>query len=164
MQSDEAHQLRTRLYRGRAHGLYAVVDGARSPRIHPLVSDSGVPCASLYEGPLEPPLAGAAPYLLRLTGDAPLAHDLIAHGWGQAWGVYLDSAASFERVREHLRTLLRVRDPDGRVLLFRFYDPRVLRVYLPSCTPEEARAVFGPIARFIVESETDARPLELTPS
>jgi hypothetical protein len=30
-------------------------------------------------------------------------------------------------------------------LLFRYYDPRVLRVYLPSCRPSELETVFGPV-------------------
>lgn len=36
-------------------------------------------------------------------------------------------------------------------MLFRFYDPRVLRLYLPSCTTEELDRVFGSVERFILE-------------
>jgi len=55
-------------------------------------------------------------------------------------------------LRHHLRTFLRVRAPDGRVLYFRYYDPRVLRVYLPTCNATELKQVFGPIRRFDMES------------
>ena len=46
-----------------------------------------------------------------------------------------------------------MRDEDGRVLMFRFYDPRVLRPYLQTCTKQEARAMFGPIAEFACAGE-----------
>lgn len=37
--------------------------------------------------------------------------------------------------------------------MFRYYDPRVLRVYLPTCRPDELRTVFGPIRSYLVEGE-----------
>jgi hypothetical protein len=41
-------------------------------------------------------------------------------------------------------------------MLFRYYDPRVLRSYLPTCTPEELAQVFGPIHSFVMESAEGA--------
>jgi hypothetical protein len=77
---------------------------------------------------------------------------LIAHGWGRSWGVFLRTQATAEIVRRHLRSLLRVRLYDGRPMLFRFYDPRVLRCYLPTCTAAELAEVFGPIDSFVMEN------------
>jgi hypothetical protein len=54
-----------------------------------------------------------------------------------------------------LRTLLRVRDEAGRTLLFRFYDPRVLRAYLPTCTATEWQSVFGPVHQLICSADED---------
>jgi len=45
-----------------------------------------------------------------------------------------------------------VQDAKGKDMYFRFYDPRVLRVFLPTCTPEELSDFFGPIAGFLIES------------
>jgi hypothetical protein len=56
-------------------------------------------------------------------------------------------------VRRHLRTLFRVKDETGRILIFRWYDPRVLRAYLPTCLPAELHTFFGPIERFYCEGE-----------
>jgi hypothetical protein len=39
-------------------------------------------------------------------------------------------------------------------MVFRYYDPRVLRVYLPTCVTAELRTVFGPIECFWTESES----------
>ena len=46
-----------------------------------------------------------------------------------------------------------MRDAEGRLLLFRYYDPRVFRAYLPTCNTEEADAVFGPVQTYIMEDE-----------
>jgi hypothetical protein len=53
-----------------------------------------------------------------------------------------------------------VHDPKGQSLVFRYYDPRVLRVYLPTCTREELRTVFGPIECFWTEAESSDTLLE----
>ena len=39
----------------------------------------------------------------------------------------------------------------SKPLYFRWYDPRVLREYLPTCNAEELRTIFGSIDAFIVE-------------
>jgi hypothetical protein len=57
-------------------------------------------------------------------------------------------------MRQHLRRLLTVYDEKGKPLLFRFYDPRVMRVYLPTCNSEELTAIFGPVASYILEDES----------
>jgi hypothetical protein len=44
-----------------------------------------------------------------------------------------------------------VHDGEGTPMLFRYYDPRVLRVYLPTCNAEELKTVFGPVLRFVLE-------------
>lgn len=36
-------------------------------------------------------------------------------------------------------------------MLFRYYDPRVLRVFLPTCNKEELTNFFGPIQAFVLE-------------
>jgi hypothetical protein len=38
------------------------------------------------------------------------------------------------------------------MLAFRYYDPRVLNAYLPTCTPQELKAVFGPLQAVIAET------------
>ena len=38
-------------------------------------------------------------------------------------------------------------------MLFRYYDPRVLSLYLPTCNAEEVTSLFGPVSRFLMESD-----------
>jgi len=53
--------------------------------------------------------------------------------------VFLRTETGIEQLRKHLRGFLRVRDEAGRRLIFRYYDPRVLRVYLPLAGPSNWR-------------------------
>ena len=45
-------------------------------------------------------------------------------------------------------------------MYFRWYDPRVLSVYLPTCTAEEFAAIFGPVAAFFLESDDVTQALQ----
>ena len=56
-----------------------------------------------------------------------------------------------------------VQDPEGKTLLFRYYDPRVMRVYLPTCNSEEIRAVFGPLQWYAMESEEAGELIRFRP-
>jgi hypothetical protein len=139
--------------RGTGGDIWAIVDGARDRYIYWYLRNSHLNHSCLYSGPLAPGLAEVAPYLIQLYADDRLTKRLIEEGWGKSWGVFLKFDASMNILRRHLRTLLRVRDTTGRDLIFRYYDPRVLRIYLPTCTTEELRTVFGPIECFWTEGE-----------
>jgi uncharacterized protein DUF4123/FHA domain-containing protein len=133
--------------------LYAVLDAARDIKILALLLQSKEEYQSLYEGPKGATLAQVAPYLVRLQKDSALLEKLVRDGWGESWGVYLTCASEFHEVRRHLRHFLEVMLPDGKQVYFRYYDPRVLRVYLPTCTFEETDSFFGPIQNYLIEDE-----------
>lgn len=140
--------------------VFAILDGARDERIYPRVTESALEHCCLYRGELEPDLAAAAPYLVQLDPDAPFTTWLIAQGWGDSWGVFAKAPATLPELRRHFRRFLMVYDPDGKPLYFRYYDPRVLRVYLPTCNAGELQIVFGPVSRYVSESEEPAALLE----
>lgn len=133
--------------------VYAVLDGARDDGIYDAVVNSGCVYRCLYEGPLPPEMVRVAPYLVALAPHTHLAHALAHEHRGHGWGILLASAANMESVRRHFRKLLRVRDETGRVLLFRFYNPRVMRAYLPTCLPYELEQLFGIVASYWMEAD-----------
>jgi hypothetical protein len=150
----------------RAEGepLFGVLDAARSPRVLKLLRKAREEYASLYEGPEGRELAEVAPYLVRLPPGSALLEDLVREGWGHNWGVFLTSPMPFRDTRRHLRKFLKVRDEStGEQLYFRFYDPRVLQVFLPSCTPEQRREFRGPLGAFLMEDGA-GRVLHFKPS
>ena len=131
--------------------VWMVVDGARDPQVYTHLRASYMEYSCLYNGQLEPPLEEAAPYLVRLEYQNRYTRQLLEMAWGNSWGIVVICDESLEKLRRHLRTLLVVRGPRGQQLVFRYYDPRVLRVYLPTCGAEDLRAVFGPVETFYVE-------------
>jgi hypothetical protein len=136
-----------------APSVYAVLDGARDSRIYRAVYDSRLEYECLFTGELTYDLAEAAPYLVRLQRDAAFTRWLLEQCWGRSVGLFAWTRADLETMRRHFRRLLRVQDERGKSLYFRYYDPRVLRPYLPTCTVHELREVLGPIGRLLVEGE-----------
>ncbi len=133
--------------------LYAILDGARNEGIYPAIVQSGCEYECLYRGELDPGLAEAAPYLVKLEKDKPFSNWLIDEGWGDSWGVFIHTAATFRDLKRHLRKFLMVYDADTKPMYFRYYDPRVLRAYLPTCNSEELAIVFGPVKSYLLEDK-----------
>lgn len=142
--------------------LFAILDAAREQSITDRLKSSGQEHQSLYDGEKGQELAPYGPWLVRLQSTAPLLQDLIREGWGNSWGVFLTADLSLAEVRKHLRKFLMAKLPDGRQVYFRYYDPRVLRTYIPTCNPEEITSFFGPIQRYILESPDPAEVMEFS--
>lgn len=141
--------LRDAAARGR---LFAVLDAARDDRIAELLRESIDASRSLYEGVEGEALADVAPYLVELSTGSALLQKLIVEGWGRRWGVFLSGDLSFDALRRHLRRSVFVVDEEtAERLYFRFYDPGVLREYLPTCTAAELLDFMGDIASVFVE-------------
>ena len=133
--------------------VYAVLDGAAVLDLPEKFREYQVDAVCLYRGELTPALAKVAPYQITLERESPVTHWLLREGWGKHQGIFVVSRADWRLIREHLSSLVLTYDPDYQPLYFRFYDPRVLRVYLPTCDADELQVLFGPIARLICEDE-----------
>ncbi|MCX6630238.1 MAG: DUF4123 domain-containing protein [Candidatus Solibacter sp.] len=140
--------------------VFAIVDGARDERIYAAVRGTFLFKDCLYSGDLPWQLQMTAPYLVQLEREDRFTRFLIGTGWGSSWATFLRTETGIKQLRRHLREFLRVRDESGRRLIFRYYDPRVLRVYLPTCWPTELNTFFGPISAFITEGESPGEILE----
>jgi len=140
--------------------VFAILDGARDPRIYGAVDGTRLLKDCLYSGDLPWQMQMTAPYLVQLDREDRFTRYIVANGWGASWGVFLRTETGIKQLRRHLRQFLRVRDEAGKRLIFRYYDPRVLRVYLPTCTPAELETFFGPVSAFVMEGENSAEILE----
>ncbi len=140
--------------RGFARDVWMIVDSARDRRIFGLLLECFYSSlSSLFAMPLAPKLESVAPYLVPLDYDDKKTRKFLSHAWGNSWGVFIRCDTSQDRLRRHLRSFVSVRDPGGQRLLFRYYDPRILRTYLPTCTSQELEYVFGPIECFMSEGK-----------
>ena len=131
--------------------IWAVFDAARDPKLYSRINYSGLIRECLFAGSLPVELQQAAPYLVQLEHDDRKTIELIEDGWDNSWCIFLEADVGIKTLRKHLRTLLRVQGPTGKFMLFRYYDPRVLRVFLPTCMPDELARFYGPIQRIWTE-------------
>jgi hypothetical protein len=142
--------------------LYAVLDGASLTDLPALLSEHRVLNVCLLPGALDPELAQAAPYLAQVPAQSAFSELFLMQGLGNHWGILATSSADLRTLRMHLRKFLTVWDPEGKPLYFRYYDPRVLRLYLPTCNAEELRSLFGPVAAYYAEGESPDTVLRFT--
>jgi hypothetical protein len=150
------------LFADPALGTFAILDGAAIPDLLPKLNEEAPEHICLYRGELEPDLAECAPYLVRLAKESAFTKWLLAEGWGKSWGIFVLAAADLTTLRRHFRGFLIVLSPEGKRLYFRYYDPRVLREYLPTCNTEETRTVFGPVSRYFCEGTESGQFLSFT--
>jgi len=143
--------------------LFVLLDAARSERILEILTQSGERFQSLYEGEKGRELALVAPYLLELPDESSLFSQLVEEGWGQSWGIFIRADCAFDELRKHFRHFLLVKLEDGPDVYFRFYDPRVLRTYLPTCTIGETKQFFGPVFSYLMEAEDAGTLLRFEP-
>src|SRR5271166_6407871 len=133
--------------------VFAVLDGASAPKLVANLYEHKPEHCCLYPGDLKPDMVAVAPYLVRLEAGQEFTELVLREGWGAHWGVLVVSHSQLRTLRDHFRNFNKVELPDQRTVIFRYYDPRVLRVFLPVCNQAELRLFFGPVQSFIVESE-----------
>lgn len=121
--------VQARLWREAAGGFaYAVLDGAQNPQLLDMLFGANAPAFEcLFTGELEPDMACVAPYLVQLESGSAFTDWLLNYGWGLNWGIYLASEKPLRAIWLHLRQFIKIYDPEGVAMYFRFYDPRVLR-------------------------------------
>ena len=132
---------------------YAILDGASVPNLRQKLYDLDPEHECLYRGELTPDMEEVAPYLIRLGPEEEFTRWVMAEGWGRHWGIYAVSRADLRTLRTHFRRFLMVHDSEGKPMYFRYYDPRVLRVYLPTCNAGELKTLFGPVQMYLVEDQ-----------
>ena len=133
--------------------IYAVLDGASVPDLPTKLHQLRPEHVCLYRGELKPDIAEVAPYLIRMVAGTEFSNWVLTEGWGNHWGIFAQSRYSLAEVRKHLRGFLTVHDETGKPMLFRYYDPRVLRNFLPTCTDKELKEFFGVVLNFAFEDE-----------
>jgi len=153
----EPQLLRQHLFSEPETGVFAVLDGASIEGLLDHLYDDEPDFVCLYRGRLAPDMAEVAPYLVELKPDEPFARWVLENCWGQHWGIFAISHEGLRTLRQHFRRFTVVQDPNGKYLYFRFYDPRVLRVFLPTCNEAELAEFFGPVLFYAAEDEDGAR-------
>jgi hypothetical protein len=165
MNSDRiVQQLLQPLFREQECTVYAVLDGASVPGLRWALRERAPEHVCLYRGELEPDMAEVAPYLVALRPDEAFTQWTLQEGWGNHWGIFAGARVgiTFRDVRRHFRQFLLVKDAEGKPLYFRYYDPRVLQAFAPTCNRKELRVLFGPVAWYVAETRGGAAAVRLS--
>jgi len=140
--------------------IYALVDSARETGLAQAAwFDFDLEHWSLFDSHTAPQMARVAPYLVALSVEPRYPHagsgylDLWAEKLGRSAGLFLFTDANPRVLWDHLTQIFNVADEDGKTYYFRFYDPRVFRTFLPTCSAQQRAEFFGPIRAFGVETE-----------
>ncbi len=139
---------------------FAILDGARlyAKLEKALTIEPGN--LNLYKGQSQESLAAVAPYIFPCHPFSELEKWIINEGRGLSWGIIVETTADFETAWKHFRKFLLVKTDEGKELYFRFYDPRVLRIFLPTCDAGQLEDFFGPIEKFICADEDPSQMLQ----
>jgi hypothetical protein len=151
--SDRVDAIRGKLYRGDDASIWTILDGASVPALRQHLADLEPEHVCLYAGDLQPDMEEVAPYLVKLEREAPFMEWVLDQGWGNHWGIFAETGEDLIALRKHFRKFLTVHDENGKPMIFRYYDPRVLRVYLPTCNDDELKMLFGPVQSYVMEDE-----------
>ena len=135
--------------------LYGIFDGASSPDIYKMILSAKEDSRCLYRGELSEDLQLCAPYLVRLSKPSKIVQQLIRAMFEDNSGIIvrMEAGTDIDLVRRHFRRFLLVQTPEKKTVYFRYYDPRVLRIFLPTCDAEQLLEFFGPIESFVMEDE-----------
>ena len=140
--------------------LYCILDGASNKTVYPMLKSNKWDYTCLYKKKIHfegdrmvEELAATAPYLLLLDPAKMNMESIIRERLGKNQMFFFESSAPKEELHNHCSSMLKAMDEEGKVINFRYYDPRILRVYLPTCTDEELYLFFGDINTIWVEGE-----------
>ncbi|MEH6458733.1 DUF4123 domain-containing protein [Chitinimonas sp. JJ19] len=122
---------------------YAVVDASHGEQAYELITRWGEHAHCLYSGQEATTLARYAPYLLELRENSAALMELLEQAWQLNWAIFVDGAADWQKVRLQLKKSLFVLDENKDRHYFRYYDARILRLFLPTASKEQAAQFFG---------------------
>jgi hypothetical protein len=150
---------------------YAILDACDAPNVLALVdslaqSQDSDPKSerlvqSMYSGKAAQQYRAIAPYLFTLTPD--LLDWIVADLAGQPWGFLFHAELDFKGVRKHFRNFVTVLDPQGEKMLFRFYDPRVLKMFVESANEQERQRFFGHCSELVLPQSAYFDSVRLAP-
>ena len=133
--------------------LYGIVDAAQDKELAFEARDRfKLPIRMFFQGEAAEYMDDVAPYLIPIDPESEYLESW-AQRWGKNVGILLTSSADPQKLFRHLREIFVVKDEEGQEYFFRYYDPRVLRVFLPVCNADERDAFFGSVHCFLLEGD-----------
>lgn len=132
--------------------LYAVIDLARDPYLLLAVLEGfGGDRQCLFRGRAKEELGDQTAWIVRIDRQNGLLDWLLDEGWNRRIVSFIVSPLMLNQLTSHLRKFTRVKDSQDVEHFFRFYDPQVLRQYLPVFDKREHEMFFRSITCCAIE-------------
>lgn len=157
----DVNSLHQQLFNNSEFSVYSVIDGASLPELLAKLEEYEPEHTCLFRGELPFDVAEAAPHLVKLEADSAFTKWLLERSLALPCCIYAHSTQDFLVMRQHFRSLLDAEMPDGEIVHFRYYDPRVLPVYLPTCAEEEEEVMYREFVRKYLVMNSGNNKLEL---
>ena len=125
---------------------YLIVDATRRAEVTGIfdLDQLPVPVSCLFQGAAERDFGASAPYLIDLTlpstGPTPFHRSFFLKHWDRGTGILLRSKAPMSAIRAHFRKFTLVRNSQGEMMFFRFWEPSTLYDYFSLVASYPARA------------------------
>jgi pSer/pThr/pTyr-binding forkhead associated (FHA) protein len=138
--------------------LYGLLSAPAEERIPKVLMGFGETFQAIDEerGP-DSPLPNV--HLVQFQEKSQLLSRLVHQRWGTRTVIFFDSIHPFMEVRKHVRQLSLLHTEDGRSLVLRFWDAKLLEVILNEMSKSELGAFFGPIRSFVIEGGGEGRQI-----
>ncbi|KIQ37857.1 DUF4123 domain-containing protein [Pseudomonas viridiflava] len=117
-------------------------------------------CHPLYQSTAYEAIVECGPMLVEITTNETL-QKLFRDKWRSDSGIWLESNSSHIELIEHLRSLVHVKLESGMTALFRYYDPRITRLWLTAMDTVQRDYLLGPIVLIRLPSNEDSEREQL---
>ena len=101
----------------------------------------------LYDGTRYAELAEVGPVLITTDHSSLLSQHFKEH-WSTTAGATLNSRARTDELIQHLSSLVHASVSGGVSVLFRYYDPRILHLWLTDMNDGQRNTALGPVEQF----------------
>ena len=125
---------------------YLLLDSSQIPDLYARLfqmAQNTIPHA-LYLTTRYADLASVGPVLVAVKPNGPLAR-AFSEEWQARAGIWLETVADEADLIAHLRSLIHVQLEGDVSALFRFYDPRITRLWLANLMDAERDRLMGPV-------------------
>lgn len=142
---------------------YALVDSTRHEQLYNYITEHAV-YQCLYSDIEAIRLARYAPYCIDLDRSPAFISHWFAHagqGWSLHWGWLFQSRLSLVELQHHFKKISHIQLPNKQQLLWRFYDPRVLKKTLPGLSHAQTSDAFGVLQGITFYQTENARFVQL---
>lgn len=135
---------------------YLLLDSAQIDGLdqHLLQIGEFMACHPLYLTTAYADLADCGPLLVPVVAGSKLA-EIFNTQWRSQAGIWLETQAPEPELLDHLRSLIHVRLDGDVTVFFRYYDPRITRLWLAKLQRFERDRLMGPVQLIRLPDDND---------